>query len=75
MPSPTSIHTAKTSQVMGSSPATITMMSTMPRIGSTGKSGVLKPRGNSGCFLRRTMTPMLTIVKAPRVPMLVASAS
>ncbi len=47
----------------------------MPRIGTSGTSGVLKGRCRSGWRTRRTQTPAQTMVKASSVPMFTSSAS
>src|SRR5947209_12994723 len=44
---------------------------TMPRIGTSGTSGVRNGRGASGFFTRMTQTPLHTITNANSVPMLV----
>src|SRR5579863_1054727 len=46
----------------------------MPRMGTSGTHGVLKGRGKSGRFRRRTQTPAQTITKASRVPILTRTA-
>ena len=52
----------------------IQMQPAIDRIGVTGYSGTLKPRGSSGCVCRSTITPIDTTRNATNVPMLVISA-
>src|SRR5471032_1109185 len=49
----------------------IAKFQTMPRMGTSGTSGVLNGRGASGFFTRITHTPAHTITNANSVPMLV----
>ena len=48
---------------------------TTDRIGTSGTKGTRKPRGRSGCVLRRINTAMDTSTKANNVPMFERSAS
>jgi hypothetical protein len=47
----------------------------MPRMGTSGTSGVLKGRCRSGCRTRSTHTPAQTMVNASSVPIFTSSAS
>ena len=47
----------------------------MDSAGTNGTSGTRKPRGRSGCFLRRTITPAETRMNANSVPMFDRSAN
>src|SRR5271157_5671453 len=64
-------HTISRAQFDQPSEYIMAKFHTMPRIGTSGTSGVLNGRGASGFFTRITHTPAHTITKANRVPMLV----
>src|ERR1019366_5339990 len=68
---PMTSQTISRSQFDQPSEYIIAKFQTMPRIGSSGTSGVLNGLGASGFFTRITHTPAHTITKANRVPMLV----
>jgi hypothetical protein len=69
MTSPMISQTKKRSQVSSGRLSINTRQQTMEIPGSSGTQGTRKPRGRSGCFLRSTMTPAETRIKANNVPM------
>lgn len=67
---PISIHIPKRSQLSIGKEAIIKTHTIIPNIGIKGTKGVLKGLSTVGFFLRRTITPIQTSVKANNVPIL-----
>src|SRR5579863_3424846 len=70
---PITSQTIRRNQLLHPSEYIMAKFQTMPRIGTSGTSGVRNGRGVSGCARRITQTPAHTMTKANRVPMLVIS--
>src|SRR2546422_4169028 len=75
MTSPIASQTKKRIQFSSVRLAIRTTHVTTDRIGTSGTKGTRKPRGRSGCVLRRINTAMDTSTKANNVPMFERSAS
>ena len=75
MKRPITSQTKKRSQVSSGRLSISTRQQKMEIPGSSGTHGTRKPRGRSGCFLRSTITPAETRIKANNVPMFERSAN
>ena len=71
MACPITSHTMRRSQFDQPSEYIMAKFQTIPRIGTSGTSGVLKGRGAFGFLTRMTHTPAHTMTNANSVPMLV----
>ena len=70
---PSANQTIRRIQVSSGKPTIIPTQTKIPRIGTSGTSGVLNGRGASGIVLRITIIPIQTKTKANKVPILVIS--
>src|ERR1700729_1038443 len=68
-------HTKNRTQVFAGNPAIRSTQKKTLSVGITDPNGTLNPRTLSGCFTRRTITPIDTSTNANSVPMFDISAN